>query len=639
MHRANFSGNEFEAIDRSQDGRWLYVGTEKGLLLVWNVATRSVEKQLDQGQPIHAVVALDDNRTVITTGSRHDDAPINGTVRKWDTVTGDFVELRGFGDKFFLTALVADPSSGLVAASSVEGRIVVWNGENGQMVCQFEAGLIPLALEFVNRDLYYAGATREELKRDPNSVSSQLKKVDVDHPNASAEVSRFTNKIVTAIKASPDKARILLETANQSEITLFDVKQQQPVAKLEGGSALWKSANQIVVFAGLDPTRTVEIDGTGRTRLLADFKKIGSSLPNGRAFGFAGAVLSEDGKKAWGIFSKGGWLIEWDLVQQTGALLIQSQSGGYGLDVRPAAGESGLVLTGGDDGFLRLWDLPTLTLKKELAIESGNGYIDRAIFTADNQSCIVTTGQRSGSPTGAQPISVGNRRILRVNLDSGKIQLLKTLTEPSPDIAWAGAGYLYTTSKTVILADPNDGSTIRSFALDEALNGFALSSNARWLVVRGESGKLHLFEVDSGRLLASHPTSPPVMPVPFAVSNDGESVYLLRGNNLQTWKTRSNLLLTIEISGVYPHHTLHETLALTEDGSRLYFSSHDADVGVIEVKTGQMVFYEEMRDDGAFTLPNVWLNHDQLIFTTDTGVLVSGQLIPADQTQTRRDGP
>src|SRR5215510_6085724 len=51
-HRVNAHGDEFNALARSSDGSRLFIGTERGDIIVWNTATQQTERRLHQSSAV-----------------------------------------------------------------------------------------------------------------------------------------------------------------------------------------------------------------------------------------------------------------------------------------------------------------------------------------------------------------------------------------------------------------------------------------------------------------------------------------------------------------------------------------------------------------------------------------------------------
>ena len=82
-HRVNAHGDEFNTLAMSADRQRLFTGTEKGDIIVWNVAADRRERTLHQPSGIHFVAALSDPRELIAAGSNHV-KPVNALVRRWN---------------------------------------------------------------------------------------------------------------------------------------------------------------------------------------------------------------------------------------------------------------------------------------------------------------------------------------------------------------------------------------------------------------------------------------------------------------------------------------------------------------------------------------------------------------------------
>src|ERR1041384_3615621 len=82
QRRINAHGDEFMAVALTKDERHLIVGAESGKLIVWNIAERRIIKELDQGSPVHCVVALNDPDVFIAAGGPHAGPTSSAAVRK-----------------------------------------------------------------------------------------------------------------------------------------------------------------------------------------------------------------------------------------------------------------------------------------------------------------------------------------------------------------------------------------------------------------------------------------------------------------------------------------------------------------------------------------------------------------------------
>src|SRR5205085_5955272 len=161
-HRINAHGDEFNSLALSADGRRVVVGTEKGEVVVWNVAAGRVERRLVQGAPVHGVVALAEPRYVVAAGGAHFGSRRTSVIRKWDIERGTFDEWPGVGHESFFE-LAADPRSGLVAAASVaehiasqtgQGHVAVWTSTGQQIALWTFDKEVPVALAVIGMNVY-----------------------------------------------------------------------------------------------------------------------------------------------------------------------------------------------------------------------------------------------------------------------------------------------------------------------------------------------------------------------------------------------------------------------------------------------------------------------------------------------------
>lgn len=119
-----------------------------------------------------------------------------------------------------------------------------------------------------------------------------------------------------------------------------------------------------MLFDWLDPSELVHIAKNGKARSIKKFERFESDT-SGRAFDLTGQVTSADGTRAWATYRKGPGLLEFPLASRKIKTLIGGPSGAYALSV---ATQDGLLLTGGADGYVRLWKLADLSLSKEYSV-------------------------------------------------------------------------------------------------------------------------------------------------------------------------------------------------------------------------------------------------------------------------------
>jgi hypothetical protein len=95
-------------IGQKPDGKRLFIATEKGEIVVWDISSHKAERTLRQASPVHFIAALSDPREINAAGSKHQ-MSLNALVRKWNVDTGTFVDFAGVDRNSFPTGLVICP--------------------------------------------------------------------------------------------------------------------------------------------------------------------------------------------------------------------------------------------------------------------------------------------------------------------------------------------------------------------------------------------------------------------------------------------------------------------------------------------------------------------------------------------------
>jgi WD40 repeat protein len=168
---------------------------------------------------------------------------------------------------------------------------------------------------------------------------------------------------------------------------------------------------------------------------------------------------------------------------------------------------------------------------------------------------------------------------------------------------------------------------LREFAIDKKQSQFCVSANGSWLGVADDEGKLHVFEIATGRLVRSSVEKIDSL-TRLAVSDDGRWVYMTEFTaSLKRWDTQNDRFEKLNaIRGQC------RELRLSADQSRILVGGNHRDVSIYDAKTGESIasFETEAAD---FNVTNIWASGDRLIFTTDSGVMFDGRL-----ESSRRDG-
>src|SRR5262249_53296547 len=125
----------FNGVSLSIDERRLAIGTEKGEVLLWDIAEGRVTRRFNQTAPVHAVTWLDDHQ-LIAAGGAHVGAH-SSVVRKWDVESGGFEDFDSPGANTVLR-VATDPARRLLAASTADGRVTVWESKSRKRIANWQ---------------------------------------------------------------------------------------------------------------------------------------------------------------------------------------------------------------------------------------------------------------------------------------------------------------------------------------------------------------------------------------------------------------------------------------------------------------------------------------------------------------------
>lgn len=106
----------------SSDGRLVAVTAGERTVAVYDVATRSALREIEQGGKVNALTFVSDDRLAVAAAR---------SVRLWDVTSGRSVaKLRTF--RRFAEALAASHDGRLIAAGSLDGLVRVWDCATGR---------------------------------------------------------------------------------------------------------------------------------------------------------------------------------------------------------------------------------------------------------------------------------------------------------------------------------------------------------------------------------------------------------------------------------------------------------------------------------------------------------------------------
>lgn len=618
-HRLNAHGDEFNALTISSDGQRLFTGTEKGDVIVWNVTTNRLERTLHQPSGIHFVAALSDARELIAAGSNHI-KPANSLVRRWNVETQTFVDLTGVDTDSFLTALATDTETGLIAVASENGTVVVWDSSTNKQLARWKLDGLPSAVALLGRNVYVATIGRNPSHGPP--AGGAIVKLKVDDQNQSpSTVLRVERGFWSALEPSPDR-RLLSATFHEDyadgKTVVINPVSKRTVGTFGAAASLWLGGSQLMLFEWLDPMEVVQLSANGRAKSVRKFERFEADTP-GRAFDLSGQVSNAGGSKVWASYSKGPGLLEFDLSTSKFKTLIGGPSGAYGLSVVPQDGQTGDLLTGGADGYVRLWNLTDLSMLKEVKVAKPGHYVSEVQLVPGSRRAVVKVGKIPTPEEGPGP-----SEIVLVDLETGQQKKLFDLLWWRAHTELVGNLVVYPEGNRIKFASLDGSENRRELLVDGMIEATGISPNKRWLAVVDETQKLTVFDLqtNTNKTIAIQRSDIG----PLVVTDDGLNVYTIEHEGALThWDISTGKATASVLSEIRERHSRVDFMTLANDDRWLVTAGNHRDVGIFDRTTGKLVFY--MQTGGAASwVEKVWIKDRRMILTTDIGVLYDGVL-------------
>ena len=598
--RINAHGDEFMALAQTTDGRYLIVGTESGKLIVWGVAERRIVKQLDQGSAVHCVVALNDADTFVAAGGPHDGPNNRAVIRKWHISTGEFEALKGMTDGSVLS-LAYDRQSELIVADTLTGKLAVWNATNDALIAKrsFDGPASGLAID--SKDIYRTQMSVDDGEDKPNSIL----RFRFDQSNRKiVTITEKDGAVWRTLGISPDHRWLAAQRCQDSPtVVLRELASQKTIATFPGQSFAWTADSRLVIFDGEVATTRVNVDAQGQVK-QTELLKAPDWHGEGSAANMTGQIVSADGSMAWEVFELGATLVELDLNKKTFDELYSLRGYLHALDVRESLN---LLATGGDDGFVRVRKLSDFSLVKEFKVDPG---VPQGVTLSEDGRHVVFSASSEESPT---RISVGD-------LSSGESQTLFDVPEPFVSVHAVAGGFIYNRGNNLVLAKWLNGETIREYAVEGQLDGFAVSANGEWLVAVNKANTLFRFEIRNGSRTQLATDSAHDLTY-VAISSDGRYVYSTEWEaKLRQWD-----MLTGEMKEIGSIRGQARSLRLSRDEKEILIGGNHRDLAAYDIAIGEQRLYFEIAA-ADFYVTNVWLSGDRLLFSTDAGVLFDGRV-------------
>jgi WD40 repeat protein len=603
-HRVVAHGDEFNAIAMSADGGRLFIGTEKGEVLIWSISDNRIVRRLNQGSPVHALALLN-GKELLAAGGNHFENLQSAVVRKWNLNNGSSEEWTGMANDSVLYLRV-NPNKDLAVASSMKGRIVAWKISTGKPIATWDIPNSTIAgLAFIGKTIYFTTIDSKALQIPQ---LNSIKTLNIDQPDKKPEdlIAQKSQIMWTLLSAAPD-GQFLLAThldasARKSGLAVVDPANGNIQRIVEGTSASWFAPDSAIIFDASKPIKSILFQkGT---------EEIWGQKQGWHAQGSPSEMIdlavAADGKTAFTVYRKGAALARWEQQKDMAEMLTMTLSNIYSMDILLKDDKSGLVLTGGDDGYVRAWSLPEFSLRREFRVENE---FPQGVALLDNGNKAVFSYSGSKAPTA----------IFVADLGSGEKKQILSIDKPYVRVKKAGDKFVYQNGSKIILADQN-GVSIQEYALNDVVHSFSVSANGKWLAAADKQSALYLFEVGSGKNVQQIKTSF-TQPLNFAAANDGRIVFVTDWQGMvHRWKTGDNDFKSI--AGVRGQTA---SLQLSADERLLVRGGNHRDVSIYNVASGKEItsFPTEAAD---FNVTNVWLKDKRLIFTTDSGVLLDNTL-------------
>lgn len=623
-HRVNAHGDEFNSLAKSSDGQRLFVGTEKGDIIIWNIGLQRVERKLRQPSPVHLVTTLSDPHYIIASGSNHHE-PLRPLVRKWNVETGTFVDLQGLDQASFPTALAAEAE--LITLGSADGTVVVWDWASEKIVATWKLKEVPVSLALIKQTLYVVSINRASIMSDDATNENAISKLSIDDPKKEPTVFlKAPQRAWTALTASPD-GHLLSATyrsPSQGERTIVvepDSKSQ--LGSFSASASVWVNSTNLLLFNWLDPSELVQITRNGKAVSVKKFERMEADTP-GRSFDLTGQVSSANASKVWATYRKGPGLLEFDSASRKIKTLIGGPSGAYALSVNTQDSKDGRLLTGGADGYVRLWNLSDFSLSREYHVAPPEHFVTTVHLAPGGQQAVVGVMRirKEPGPPSANEIT----EVSLLNLETGERRKLLDVRWWRANIALIGTQLMYPDVDRIRLATLESARTIREFTAKAPILRSAVSANGQWLAILDSSQTLSVFEIPTGKQTTAMATKADDWG-PIVVTNDGRYVYQVASEGqLTRWDPQTGEVRESVLAKIREMHTRADFMTLANDDKWLITAGNHGDVGIFDRATGNLVCYTQTSAAG-FYVEKVWVGGDRMIVTTDTGVMFEGRLI------------
>jgi WD40 repeat protein len=349
--------NVIYSVAFSPDGKYVLTGSEDETARLWSAETGKEARRFEgHSQSIYSVAFSPDGRyAVMGSGDR--------TARVWEVQTGKMLS-RFAGNSGQIESVVFSPDGKYIITGSFDGTAYLWDVEMGQHMRRFigHSGSINSVAVSADGKYLLTGGTDETVR---------LWEVETGK-----EVRQFegSNSIQSAV-LSPDSKYVLTIGYFDKTAHLWELETRKQVLQFEGHTG-------VIYSAAFSPDGRYVLTGSAdRTALLWEAK-------TGKK------VRQFDPKASWPVaFSPDGHHL------LTGIELWETETGrrvrqysneevdhDHSVSSAAISADSKYVLTGSDDGTVRLWDFETGNELRQLLGHSSD--VNSVAFSPDGMYAV-----------------------------------------------------------------------------------------------------------------------------------------------------------------------------------------------------------------------------------------------------------
>ncbi len=549
----------------SPDGLWLASGSRDGIILVWDVKTRQIARQLSLGSEIrtNALAFSPDSRIIAAGGTA-------GQIRLWDAQTGEPIGEPFAGQTEDIWSIAFAPGGKVLASGSADNTVQLWDVETGQLIGQPLVG---------HTDLVYSVAFSPDGRvLASGGADNTVRLWDVQTGQSIGQPIEGHTNWVWSVAFSPD-GRWLASGSADGTIVLWDVDTGEPVLPPLTGHTDW------VRSVAFSPDGAILVSGSadGTVRLW-DAMTGQPVIP----------PLTQHRDAVWSVsFSPDGYtiasggedtrVIVWDirvpdpLRQELGSHLEPVLSVAFSPNGRIVASAGGSLAGGGQDNAIRLWDVQT---RSELAVLTGHSDTvstiafspdGRRLASASFDQTLVLWDVQSGQPV-FDPLPGHNGPLTSLAF-SPDGQTIASGSDDGHIVLWDIAG------------DTPSGVPLPSSA--DSVLSLAFSPDGQVLASGHRNGSIILWDVSSGQPMGEPLRGHGDAVTSVAFRPDGKMLASgSRDNTIILWDTATRQPVGPPFTG---HSNWVLSVSFSPDGQMLVSGSRDTSLMLWDVATGRPI--------------------------------------------------